>query len=70
MKGIKGGYHPDGRLEAARDEIAMEMMGLVSAGSIEDKRRALKEAVRLTRQYIGLLGHMNGGQPPLALAGA
>lgn len=67
---MKGGYQPISRLESARDEIAMEMMEVVRAATIDEKRRALREAVRLTRQYIGLLGHINGGMQPTGFAGA
>lgn len=65
----KGGYRPDSRLETVRDEIVCELVeGL--RGPAEYQAEAFREVVRLGRKYLGLLAHINGAQPPLALAGA
>lgn len=70
MRGVKGGYHADGRLEATLDEIHMEAQAAAASASAEVWRRAFVEIARLARDANKLVNYMNGGQPPLALAGA
>lgn len=71
MKGIRGGYHSDARLEAARDELVMEALAGANHPSDEVRKRTFDEIARLARKYQELLEHvLRGGGPAGALAGA
>lgn len=60
----KGGYHADGRLEAALDAISMEAQAATASLSSDVWRNAFLEILRLAHDARKLVSHLNGRPLP------